>query len=205
MKFLLKTPNQRRLKMRKLKLFMHTSLDGFVQGPNEWDLSFVTYDGELEKYAKDLLSTVDTVLWGRGTYLGMQDYWTSVPSNPEASMHEKDHAEWINKTTKIVFSTTLEKAEWNNSRLVKSNIAEEITQLKQQPGEDMIILGSPRFAHSLMQLGLIDVYQITVSPVILGGGLPLFTALDDRVKLKMVENKILDSGVVCLVYQVDNN
>jgi dihydrofolate reductase len=189
--------------MRKVILLMHTSLDGFVQGQTDWDLSFLTYDEELEKYAKGILSTVDTVLWGRGTYLGMQDYWTSVPANPSATQHEIEHAQWIDKTAKIVFSTTLEKTEWNNSKLVKENIAEEITNLKQQPGKDMIILGSPRFAHSLMQLGLIDEYQITVHPVVLGGGIPLFKGLNDRINLKLIENKAFNSGVMGLVYQLE--
>jgi dihydrofolate reductase len=128
-----------------------------------------------------------------------------VPSNPSASQHEIEHAQWIDKTTKIVFSTTLENAEWNNSRLVKENIAEEITNLKQQPGKDMIIIGSPRFAHSLMQLGLIDEYIITVTPVILSSGLPLFKDLKDRIKLKLIENKTLNSGVIGLVYQLERN
>jgi dihydrofolate reductase len=191
--------------MRKVILFMHVSLDGFVQGPNDWDINWIAFDEELEKYSKDTLSTVDTVLWGRGTHLGMQQYWTSVPSNPEASQHDIEHAQWINKTTKIVFSTTLVKTDWNNSRLVKENIAEEIANLKQQPGKDMIILGSPRFAHSLMQLGLIDEYRINVNPIVLGDGLPLFKDLKDRINLKLIENKTLNSGVIGLVYQSEKN
>jgi dihydrofolate reductase len=189
--------------MRKLKLFLHVSLDGFVQGPNEWDLSFLTYDVELEKYAEGLLSTVDTVLWGRGTYQGMQSYWPTVPSNPKASEHEINHAQWIESTPKIVFSTTLESVEWNNSRLVKENIVEEIISLKQQPGKDMLILGSPRFAHSLMQLGLIDEYQLTIHPVVLGSGLPLFKDIKDKIKLKLMESQTFNSGVLGLLYQVE--
>jgi dihydrofolate reductase len=189
--------------MRKIILFMHVSLDGFVQGPNDWDINWIAFDEALEKYSKETLSTVDTVLWGRGTYLGMQQYWTSVPSNPSATQHDIEHAQWIDKTTKIVFSKTLEEAEWNNSRLVKENIAEEIANLKQQPGKDMIILGSPKFAHSLMQLGLIDEYRINVNPVVLGGGLPLFKDIKDRINLKLLEAKTFNSGVVGLVYQLE--
>lgn len=188
--------------MRKLVLFLHTSLDGFVEGPNgEMDIGWVSYDADLENYAKEVLSTADTVIWGRGTYQMMHSYWPSVPSNPSASEYERNHAEWIEKTTKIVFSTTLEQVEWNNSRLVKENIEEEIKKLKQQPGEDMVILGSPRFAHHLMQLGLIDEYKITVSPVLIGSGLPLFHGIKEKVNLKLIENKIFDSGALGLVYQ----
>jgi dihydrofolate reductase len=190
------------LKMRKLVLFLHASLDGFVEGPNgAMDIGWISYDGDLEKYAKEILSTADTVIWGRGTYQLMHGYWPSVPSNPSASQHERNHAEWIDKTAKIVFSTTLDKVEWNNSRLVKEDVEEEIKNLKQQPGKDMVILGSPRIAHHLMQLDLIDEYKITVSPVLIGSGLPLFQGLKEKVNLKLIENKTFDSGAIGLVYQ----
>lgn len=188
--------------MRKLVLFLHASLDGFVEGPNgAMDIGWISYDGDLEKYAKEILSTADTVIWGRGTYQLMHGYWPSVPSNPSASQHERNHAEWIDKTAKIVFSTTLDKVEWNNSRLVKEDVEEEIKNLKQQPGKDMVILGSPRIAHQLMQLDLIDEYKITVSPVLIGSGLPLFQGLKEKVNLKLIENKTFDSGAIGLVYQ----
>ncbi|MDP4086297.1 MAG: dihydrofolate reductase family protein [Bacillota bacterium] len=188
--------------MRKLVLFLHASLDGFVEGPKgEMDIGWVSYDADLEKHAKEVLSTADTVIWGRGTYQMMHSYWPSVPSDPSASQHELDHAKWIEKTAKIVFSTTLEKVEWNNSRLVKEDVEEEIKNLKQQPGKDMVILGSPRLAHYLMQFDLIDEYKITVSPVLIGGGLPLFQGLKEKINLKLIENKTFDSGAIGLVYQ----
>lgn len=165
------------------------------------DIGWVSYDADLENHAKEILSTADTVLWGRGTYQMMHSYWPSVPSNPSASQHERNHAEWIKKTAKIVFSTTLEKVEWNNSRLVKEDVEKEINNLKQQPGKDMVILGSPRFAHHLMQLDLIDEYKITVSPVLIGKGLPLFQGLKEKINLKLIENKTFDSGAIGLVYQ----
>ncbi|MBD2848665.1 dihydrofolate reductase family protein [Paenibacillus sp. IB182496] len=187
--------------MRKLVLFLHASLDGFVEGPNgEMDIGWISYDADLEQHAKGILSTANTVIWGRGTYQMMHSYWPSVPSNPSASQYEREHAEWIEKTEKIVFSTTLDKVEWNNSKLVRENVAEEIIRLKQQPGEDMVVLGSPRFAHHLMQLDLIDTYKITVSPVLIGDGLPLFQGLKEKVNLKLIENKTFDSGAVGLVY-----
>jgi dihydrofolate reductase len=194
--------NKGELKMRKLVLFLHASLDGFVEGPNgEMDIGWVSYDADLEIHAKEILSTADTVIWGRGTYQMMHNYWPSVLSNPSATEHELNHAEWIEKTAKLVFSTTLEKVEWNNSRLVKEDVEEEVKNLKQQQGKDMVILGSPRFAHHLMQLNLIDEYKITVSPVLIGSGLPLFQGLKDKINLKLIENKTFDSGAIGLVYQ----
>ncbi|MCM3745874.1 dihydrofolate reductase family protein [Paenibacillus pasadenensis] len=188
--------------MRKLVLFLHSTLDGFVEGPNgEMDIGWVSYDADLEKHAKEILSTADTVIWGRGTYQMMHSYWPSVPSDPSASQHERDHAEWIEKTAKIVFSKTLEKVEWNNSVLVKEDVEEEINNLKQQPGRDMVILGSPRFAHYLMQLDIIDEYKITVSPVLIGKGLRLFEGLKEKTNLKLIENKTFDSGAIGLYYQ----
>ncbi len=188
--------------MRKLILFLHTSLDGFVEGPKGgMDIGWVSYDADLEKHAKEILSSTDTVIWGRSTYQMMHNYWPSVPKNPSASEHELNHAEWIEKTAKIVISTTLEKVEWNNSRLVKEDVEEEIRKLKQQPGKDLVILGSPRLAHYLMQLDLIDEYKITVSPVLIGSGLPLFQGLKEKIDLKLIENKTFDSGAIGLVYQ----
>ncbi|MNS73019.1 hypothetical protein D3C72_1064460 [compost metagenome] len=188
--------------MRKLVLFLHASLDGFVEGPNgEMDIGWVSYDADLEKHAKEILSTADTVIWGSGTYQMMYSYWPSVSSDPTASQHERDHAEWIEQTSKIVLSTTLDKVEWNNSRLVKEDAEEEIKKLKQQPGKDMVLLGSPRLAHYLMQLDLIDEYKITVSPVLIGSGLPLFQGLKEKVNLKLIDNKTFDSGAIGLVYQ----
>ena len=188
--------------MRKLVLFLHASLDGFVEGPKgAMDIGWVSYDADLEKHAKEILSTADTVLWGRGTYQLMHSYWPSVPSNPSASQYALEHAEWIEKTAKIVFSTTLDKVEWNNSRLVKEDVEEEIKHLKQQSGKDMVVLGSPRLAHYLMQLDLIDEYKITVSPVLIGSGLPLFQGLKEEINLKLIENKTFDSGAIGLIYQ----
>jgi len=189
--------------MRNVILFLHSSLDGFVEGPKgAMDIGWVSYNEELEKHAREILSTVDTVLWGRGTYEMMENYWTSVPSDPNASEYEIEHAKWIEETSKVVFSTTLEKAEWNNSKLVKENIEEEIKSIKKQPGRDIIILGSPRFAHALMELDLIDVIKITISPVIIGSGLPLFKTSENKRNLSLVENKTFNSGAIGLTYNI---
>lgn len=188
--------------MRKVVVYLHSSLDGIVEGPSgAMDIGWIAYDDDLANHSKEVLRTVDTVLWGRNTYLGMYSYWPTVPSNPAAAEHEVEHAGWIDATAKIVFSRTLEKAEWNNSSLVKGNAAEEIAKLKQQPGRDMIVLGSPRFAHSLMRLGFVDEFQLTISPVVLGGGLPLFNDIGGRIDLTLAECRTFDSGVVSLVYR----
>ncbi|MBH5317667.1 dihydrofolate reductase family protein [Paenibacillus sp. GSMTC-2017] len=189
--------------MRKVILYLNVSLDGFAQGVQDWDINWINFTDELGDYSKEILTTVDTVMWGRRTYLGMQQYWTSVPGNPSASNYDKTHAEWIKRTTKVVFSTTLDKAEWENSFLVKGNMEEEIIKLKNQQGGDIIILGSPQFASQVSQFGLIDEYRININPILLGKGLPMLSHLVDQIKLKLVENRIFESGVIGLIYRLD--
>jgi dihydrofolate reductase len=186
--------------MRKVVLFMHISLDGFAAGPNG-ELDWISYDEELEKYAEGIVSTVGSPLYGRVTYKMMESYWPTVLNNPSATKHDMDHARWLEDVEKIVFARTLEKVEWNNTRLIKDNIAEEVSKLKQEPGKDLVIFGSPGLAHTFMQMGLIDEYQLTVSPVILGRGKPLFEDIKDKRNLKLLEAKTLNSGVVTLHYQ----
>ncbi|MFT8879406.1 MAG: dihydrofolate reductase family protein [Oenococcus sp.] len=197
-----KIDDKGKIKMRKLVLFLHASLDGFVEGPNgAMDIGWIAYDADLEKYAEKVLNTADTVIWGRRTYQMMHDYWPTVPANPSASPYERHHADWIEQVDKIVFSRTLKEVEWHHTRLVQDNVKKEINRLKQQPGQDMVILGSPRLAHSLMALDLIDEYKITISPVLIGQGLPLFQGIKNKVDLKLLENQSFDSDALGLTYQ----
>ena len=107
----------------------------------------------------------------------------------------------MNNLPKIVFSKTLQEVKWNNSRLVKENIAEEISKMKQQSGKDMVIFGSGSIVSTFMQHGLIDEYRIIVNPVVLGNGKPLFKGINDKHNLKLLKTKVLGSGVVILYYQ----
>jgi dihydrofolate reductase len=132
----------------------------------------------------------------------MQSYWPAVLTDPEALPRDLKHAHWVENVSKIVFSTTLSRAEWKNSRLVKDHIAEEIASLKQQPGLDLMIFGSPRLTHTFMHLGLIDEYRLFLNPIVLGGGSPLFQGIKDWTRLKLLEAKPFHSGVVGLHYQV---
>lgn len=186
--------------MRNVVLFMHVSLDGFCATPNG-GLDWVSYDGELEKYAEGIVSTVGAPLYGRATYQMMESYWPTVLRKESATKHERDHANWVENVPKVVFSRTLDKVEWNNTRLIKDNIVEEVTKLKQQPGKDLVIFGSPTLAHEFMRLGLIDEYQLTVSPVMLGSGTPLSIPLKEHHRLKLLSSKTLKSGVLGLHYQ----
>jgi dihydrofolate reductase len=178
--------------MRKVILSMIVTLDGFFAGPNgEIDWHYV--DQEHNRHAVELLRSADALLFGRSTYQVMLSYWPTAPSS--------EVADRMNSLPKIVFSRTLKHVEWKNSRLAGENIAEEISKMKREPGKDLLILGSAALVTCFMNLGLIDEYQILVNPIVLGGGKPLFNALNQRHKLKLIKTKTRNSGVVELYYQ----
>lgn len=186
--------------MRKVVAFLHVSLDGFVAGPHG-ELEWAIVDAEIEPYVDGLLSTVDTAIYGRVVYQMMERYWPTVPANPSSTQHDIDHAHWVENVSKIVFSRTLEKGKWNNTRLVKENGAEEISRLKSAAGGDMMIFGSPSIVHLLAQHGLIDEYQLCLNPILLGSGISLFEGNTERVPLQLTGSKTFHSGVVGLSYQ----
>jgi dihydrofolate reductase len=185
---------------RRIISFMHASLDGFVAGLNG-EMNWITMDDEIFEDAIALAAATDIALYGRNTYEMMESYWPSVLKSPEATKNELRHANWVENVNKIVFSTSLEKAEWNNTKLIKKNIVQEMVKLKQQPGSNMMIFGSPRLTHSFMQMGLIDEYRINVNPVVLGKGIPLFKDANDRINLRLLKAKTFESGVIGLHYE----
>ncbi len=152
----------------------------------------------MAKYAAEQLKTKDAILLGRKTYQLFASYWPT----PSAYEDNPILAPMLNDITKIVFSRTLDRAEWNNSRLIKENMAEEISKLKGQPGEDMVILGSGSIVSALTRLGLIDEYELMVSPVVLGRGRSQFEGLDGRLKMKLIKAETLSSGIVILGYKL---
>jgi dihydrofolate reductase len=177
--------------MRKLFWQMMVTLDGLVEGPNR-ELDWHVVDDDFNRYVGDMLSSIDAILLGRVTYQLFADYW---PSSTDAE------AQAMNQLPKIVFSRTLKKVEWKNSRLVKGNVAEEIVRLKQQAGKDLAMFGSADLASTFMRLDLIDEYRIFVNPVVLGGGTPMFKDGKDRTVLRLLKTETLSSGVVILYYQ----
>src|SRR3989454_5884321 len=186
--------------MRKVILSISVTLDGFFEGPNK-ELDWHIVDEEVKEYAKDLLNNVDTLLFGRVTYQLMADYWPAAATNSSTSKSDLEIADKMNNLPKIVFSKTLQEVKWNNSSLVKENIVEEISKMKQQTGKDMVIFGSGSIVSTFMQFGLIDEYRLIVNPVVLGSGKPLFKGINEKHNLKLLKNRILGSGVVILYYQ----
>jgi dihydrofolate reductase len=185
--------------MRKLVLFMHVSLDGFAADADS-GLGWISYDSELQQYAQGIVDMVGSPVYGRVTYELMAGYWPGVLNDPNASAHSKAHAQWVDKATKFVFSRTMKKADWNNTIVINDNIAEEINKLKQQPGKDLVIFGSPGLAHSFMELDLIDEYQFTLNPVLLGSGKHVYEHIKNKTNLKLIKSTALKSGVLGLHY-----
>ena len=185
--------------MRKLFAFNMVTLDGFFEGPNQ-DISWHHVDDEFNQFAIEQTSTVDTILFGRVTYELMASYWPT----PAATTDDPIVADLMNRLPKIVFSRTLQKAAWNNTRLIKDNIAEEISKLKQQPGKDLALFGSANLLSTLIQMDLMDEHRIMVNPVVLGSGTPLFQGIKDKLKLKLLKTRTFRSGNVLLYYQPDN-
>jgi dihydrofolate reductase len=180
------------------------SLDGFAADENS-GLRFLSYDGELQQYADELVKTVGSPVYGRNTYELMAGYWPTVLQEPNATARELEHARWVENVPKIVFSKKLNEVTWNNTRLIKDNITEEVKKLKAEPGNDLVIFGSPGLSASFMNEGLIDEYKLTVHPVILGRGISVFTNNTARSTLKLLDSKTLKSGVVTLHYATANS
>lgn len=177
-------------------MFNLITLDGYFEGPNR-EIDWHNVDEQFNEFAIDQLNSTDLLLFGRVTYELMASYWpteTAVKNDPIV-------AGKMNSLPKIVFSKTLSTVEWNNTRLVKENIAEEVLKLKQQPGKDMFIFGSSDLSITFIKQGLIDEYRIIVNPVVLGRGNPLFKGIDSKLNLKLIKTRTFTTGNVLLYYQ----
>ncbi len=180
--------------MRKIIVSNLISLDGYFEGINQ-DISWFKVNEDFFAYARQQLFDTDIILFGRITYQMMAAYWSNTKDD-DAVITEQ-----MNSHNKIVFSKTLEGAEWNNTKLIKENVFDEVTGLKQQPGKDMLILGSGTLVSTFTQMKLIDEYRLIVSPVILGNGNPLFKNLNEKFDLALTASKVLSDGLVILYYK----
>ncbi len=181
------------------------TLDGYSTGPNdEMDYlpSFTNEDlwRDLHQDMWRELDNADTFLLGRKTYQIWEQYWPAVASKPQASESDKRFSQFADQAQKIVFSNTLDKVTWKNTRLIKRNIAEEINKLKQQTGKNLALAGGATLAQTFARLELIDEYKITVHPVILGRGKLLLKDVDLRQQLRLTGTKTYASGAVGLSY-----
>lgn len=187
--------------MKRLVLFMHTSLDGFVSGPNG-EMDWINVDDEIFEYAGSRTNDADTALYGRVTYEMMENYWPTAADQPTATKHDIEHSRWYNKVAKVVLSKTMQGVNLTNTNIISDNLSNEIIKLKQGTGKDILIFGSPTASHSLMTENLIDDYWLFINPILLGQGIPLFKGIKDKTKLKLVTSNAFSSGVVCLHYEI---
>jgi dihydrofolate reductase len=186
--------------MRKLKLQVQMSADGFVAGPNgEMDWLVRDWDDELKNYVSALLEPVDCIVLGRKLAQGFIPYWAAVaanPADPQFSAGQK-----FTGTPKVVFTRTLEKSAWDNTVLAKGDLAVEITELKKRAGRDIIAYGGATFVSALIKHGLIDEFHLFINPTAVGNGLAIFKELDGRQNLTLVKAASFDCGIVVLFYE----
>ncbi|MFC4874298.1 dihydrofolate reductase family protein [Negadavirga shengliensis] len=179
--------------MRKLIAGINMTLDGFC------DHTAIIPDDEIHEHYTDLLRNAGAILFGRITYQLMA-YWQTVVDNPTGNKAEDEFAVVIDSIPKVVFSHTLKNTAWESAKLANRAIEEEVLDLKQQPGKD-ILVGSRSLIIQLMKRNFIDEYQICIHPVIAGKGLPLFENIHDRTTLKLIKTKTFGSGAVTFYYE----
>jgi len=178
--------------VRKVIVSNVASLEGFFETPDKKLDWFVT-DAEFFDYAKAMLRAADTLLFGRWTYELMANYWPTAPAD--------EIADQMNNLPKLVFSRTLQKVGWNNSRLAESTPREEVSKLRKQSGKDVVVLGSATVASALLQAGLVDEYRVILQPVLIGRGNFLFKDITERMRLKLISARAFGSGAVLLSYK----
>ncbi len=177
--------------MRKIVAGLFISLDGVVEAPHEWHFAY--HNDEMDAAVGAAMAEGDTILLGRQTYEEFASYWPHQNSDAEG-------AAYMNDTPKLVASTTLDTVEWQNSTLIKGNVAEELTRLKQQPGKNINITGSGTLVRSLLRAGVLDELQLIVHPFVVGHGKRLFDDMGTQVPLTLTESRTLSTGVLVLTY-----
>jgi dihydrofolate reductase len=179
--------------VRKVVAVELVSVDGVMESPEEWAFSYS--DDEMEEANASGMAASDAMLLGRVTYEGLSAFWPNQPGGTPM-------VDYINSVPKFVVSETLEEPlEWNNSTLIRGDVAEEVTELKRRPGKDITIVGSGALVRSLLRDGLLDELRLMVHPIILGSGKRLFEDGIDREALELVDSKTFGSGVVSLTYR----
>jgi dihydrofolate reductase len=185
--------------MRKLVVSEWVTLDGVLDADTmeQWNIPY--HSDDRGEYIKEGILASDAILLGRVTYEMLAAYWPTLRNN------EYGIADRLNSVPKYVVSSTLKKAEWNNSTIIKENVVEKITKLKQQPGQGIRITGSATLVQSLMETDLIDEYQFLVHPIIMGSGKRFFKDGMVTTRLKLVKTKTFSLGVILLCYQPAKN
>jgi len=185
--------------MRNIISLAHISLDGFLADPRG-KIDFVAFGGELADHTYPLMGSVDLAVYGRVTYEMMEGYWPTAGDAPDASAHAKTHARWYNGVEKIVASRTLAASQKPNVRVVGDDVVGALRAEKQKAGGDIMIFASPTLTRALAAADLVDEWRLSLQPVIVGGGLPLFGKREERTRLDLRSSKTFRSGAIALHY-----
>ena len=179
--------------MRKLKLQVQMTVDGYIAGKNgEMDWTARDWDDKLKKYVGEITEPVDCIILGRKLAQGFIPYWASHP--------EQEGADKFNSTKKVIFTKTLEKSEWDNTVLAKGDLVDEIAKLKKQDCKDIIAYGGATFVSALIKHGLIDEFHLFINPTAIGNGMSIFKELDSKQNLILAKSTSFDCGIVVLNY-----
>lgn len=186
--------------MRKLKLQVQMTVDGFISGQNgEMDWMKFPWTDDTLNYVREITNPVDTIVLGRKLAEGFIPHWTNVakdPNNPEYEGGVK-----FVTTQKIVFTKTLDKSIWDNTEIAKGDLVEEITKLKKQTGGDMIVYGGGAFVSSLIKNKLIDELHLFINPSAIGNGMPIFKELTEMQNFSVLDVRNFDCGIITLIYK----
>ena len=193
--------------MRKLKLQVQMTVDGYIAGPNgEMDFMVWNWDDELKNYVKEITEPVDCIVLGRKLAEGFIPHWATVAANPEDP--EFTAGKKFTDTSKVVFTKTLDKSQWDNTILAKGDLVDEITKLKKsQDGgtKDIIAYGGATFVSALIKQGLIDEFHLFINPAAIGNGMTIFKELDSKQNLTLIKSTSFDCGIVVLNYEPKRN
>lgn len=185
--------------MRKLKLQMQISVDGFVAGPNgEMDWMEWNWGDDIKDYVGAIHANVDTLVLGRNLAQGFIPHWAAAVTKPEEN---NEFARKMNDAPKIVFSKTLKKSEWDNTQIAGGDLNDEITKLKRAPGADLITYGGAKLVSNLISQNLIDEYHLFINPSSIGTGLAIFQSLQQRLALSLVASRSFSCGIVVLYFE----
>jgi len=182
--------------MRKLSVFNLITLDGYFAG-QDGDISWHMVDEEFQELAEKASNSGNTLVFGRITYELMAGYWPTA----EATASDPIVARGMNSAEKIVFSRTLTRVDWNNTRLVKDDMLAEIRRLKRESAKDLTVLGSGSIVAQLTGERLIDEYQVLLNPVVIGRGRTMFEGVKDRLPLRLTKTRVFGNGNVLLTYE----
>lgn len=187
--------------MRPLISFMHVSLDGFVAGPSG-EMNWINVNADLFAHIGRRIAQCDKAVYGRVTYEMMEGYWPEAGKAPDASAHDIEHSRWYNEVNKVVLSRSLQGTQRPRTTILSDSIAEQVRAIKEEPGSEILLFGSPSATHALMELDLIDGYWLFLNPVLLGQGIPLFQNIRQQTKLKLDATQAFPPGVTELRYTV---